>query len=170
LGLPLKFTPVKTWVDLIFRIQENKKRFGEEVIYFGDLEQFLNHPFVQSGSDKNEQKQMSELEQNSKKYNRIVQRIDNLELSDRILSILKILSANWNEQWLMGIKNIRKANQIIFDTLSENHLFERAVVQHFDSSLIEIENIAQEGLPPMNIKSFGLLFKNHAFFRVSTLF
>jgi CRISPR/Cas system-associated exonuclease Cas4 (RecB family) len=163
LGLPLKFTPVKTWVDLIFRIQENKKRFGEEVIYFGDLEQFLNHPFVQSGSDKNEQKQMSELEQNSKKYNRIVQRIDNLELSDRILSILKILSANWNEQWLMGIKNIRKANQIIFDTLSENHLFERAVVQHFDSSLIEIENIAQEGLPPMNLKSFGLLFKNHAF-------
>lgn len=163
LGLPLKFTPVKTWVDLIFRIQENKKRFGEEVIYFGDLEQFLNHPFVQSGSDKNEQKQMSELEQNSKKYNRIVQRIDNLELSERILSILKILSANWNEQWLIGIKNIRKANQTIFDTLSENHLFERAVVQHFDSSLIEIENIAHEGLPPMNLKSFGLLFKNHAF-------
>ena len=56
LGLPLKFTPVKTWVDLIFRIQENKKRFGEEVIYFGDLEQFLNHPFVQSSSDKNEKK------------------------------------------------------------------------------------------------------------------
>jgi len=163
LGLPLKFTPVKTWVDLIFRIQENKKRFGEEVIYFGDLEQFLNHPFVQSSSDKNEQKQMSELEQNSKKYNRIVQRIDNLELSERILSILKILSANWNEQWLIGIKNIRKANQTIFDTLSENHLFERAVVQHFDSSLIEIENIALEGLPPMNLKSFGLLFKNHAF-------
>ena len=163
LGLPLKFTPVKTWVDLIFRIQENKKRFGEEVIYFGDLEQFLNHPFVQSSSDKNEQKQMSELEQNSKKYNRIVQRIDNLELSERILSILKILSAKWNEQWLIGIKNIRKANQTIFDTLSENHLFERAVVQHFDSSLIEIENIALEGLPPMNLKSFGLLFKNHAF-------
>jgi CRISPR/Cas system-associated exonuclease Cas4 (RecB family) len=163
LGLPLKFTPVKTWVDLIFRIQENKKRFGEEVIYFGDLEQFLNHPFVQSGSDKNEKKQMSELEQNSKKYNKIVQRIDNLELSERIVSLLNLISASWKDQWSVGIKNIRNANQAIFETLSDKHLFERAVVQHFDSSLIEIENISQEGLPAMNLKSFGLLFKNHAF-------
>ncbi|MFM7682626.1 MAG: hypothetical protein ACKO7P_07750, partial [Bacteroidota bacterium] len=163
LGLPLKFTPVKTWVDLIFRIQENKKRFGEDVIYFGDLEQFLNHPFVQSGADKNEIHQMSELEQNSKKYNRIVQRIDNLELSERILSLLKIISTPWNEQWSQAIKHIRTANQTIFQTLSDLHLFERAVVQHFDSSLIEIENISQEGLPPMNLKSFGLLVKNHAF-------
>jgi CRISPR/Cas system-associated exonuclease Cas4 (RecB family) len=163
LGLPLKFTPVKTWIDLIFRIQENKKRFGEEVIYFGDLEQFLNHPFVQSSSDKNEKKQMSELEQNSKKYNRIVQRIDNLELSERIVSLLNLISASWSDQWSLGIKNIRNANQAIFETLSDKHLFERAVVQHFDSSLIEIENISHEGLPPMNLKSFGLLFKNHAF-------
>jgi ATP-dependent helicase/nuclease subunit B len=163
LGLPLKFTPVKTWVDLIFRIQENKKRFGEDVIYFGDLEQFLNHPFVQSGADKNEIHQMSELEQNSKKYNRIVQRIDKLELSERILSLLKLISSSWNGNWEMAIYTIRKANQEIFETLSDLHLFERAVVQHFDSSLIEIENISLEGLPPMNLKSFGLLFKNHAF-------
>ena len=163
LGLPLKFTPVKTWIDLIFRIQENKKRFGEDVIYFGDLEQFLNHPFVQSGSDKEEIHQMSELEQNSKKYNRIVQRIDNLELSDRILSLLKLIAGPWNEQWSQAIKHIRTANQTIFQTLSDLHLFERAVVQNFDSSLIEIENISLEGLPPMNLKSFGLLFKNHAF-------
>lgn len=163
LGLPLKFTPVKTWIDLIFRIQENKKRFGEDVIYFGDLEQFLNHPFVQSGSDKEEIHQMSELEQNSKKYNRIVQRIDNLELSERILSLLKLIAAPWNEQWSQAIKHIRTANQTIFQTLSDLHLFERAVVQNFDSSLIEIENISLEGLPPMNLKSFGLLFKNHAF-------
>lgn len=163
LGLPLKFTPVKTWVDLIFRIQENKKRFGEDVIYFGDLEQFLNHPFVQSGADKDELNQISELEQNSKKYNRIVQRIANLELSERILSLLKLISSSWNEQWTIGIKNIRTTNQLIFETLSEKHLFERAVIQYFDSSLVEIENISQEGLPKMNLKSFGLLFKNQAF-------
>jgi exonuclease V gamma subunit len=44
-------------------------------------------------------------------------------------------------------------------------LFERAVVQSFDTSLIELENIATEGLPDMGLKSFGLVFKNHAYTR-----
>jgi CRISPR/Cas system-associated exonuclease Cas4 (RecB family) len=165
LGLPLKSTPAKSWVELLFRVQENKKRFGENVIYFNDLQQFMNHPFVQAGSDSTEKEQMATLEQYSKKYNRIVQKIENLELSARLLSLLRLVCTNWKGEWLNSIKIIRSLNQELYSSLSSDHLFERAVVQSFDTSLIELENIATEGLPDMGLKSFGLVFKNHAYTR-----
>lgn len=163
LGLPLKSTPAKTWVELVFKIQENKKRFGENVIYFNDLQQFLNHPFVQAGADQEEKNQMSELEQNSKKFNRIIQKIETLPLSKRLMEILQNVCKNWDNDWSKSIQLTRVVNQLLFESFSSSHLFERAVVENFDSSLIELENISSEGLPEMNLKSFGLLFKNHAF-------
>jgi RecB family exonuclease len=163
LGLPLKNTPAKTWLDLLFKIQENKKRFGESVIYFNDLQQFMNHPFIQVGASVEEQTQMSELEQISKKFNRIVQKIENLPLSNRLIAVLNKICLNWENNWLNAIQVVREINQLVYKSIPTSSLFERAVIQNFDSSLIEIENIALEGFPSMNLKSFALLFKNHAF-------
>jgi len=163
LGLPLKNTPAKTWVDLIFRIQENKMRFGENVIYFNDLQQFYNHSFVQAIINESEKEQISEWEQNAKKYNWIVQRIDHIQISERLHFLIQKLSQNWNSEWHRAIVNIRFLNEQIFSFLDSKHLFERAVIQNFDSSLIELENITQENFPNMGLKSFGVLFKNHAF-------
>jgi len=163
LGLPLKNTPAKTWVDLTFRIQENKTRFGQNVIYFNDLQQFFNHPFIQAITNEDEKNQISEWEQNAKKFNWIVQRIDHIQISERLLLIVQNLCKNWNNDWNSAIKNIRSLNEQIFSLLDAKHLFERAVIQNFDSSLIEIENITQENFPKMELKSFGILFKNHAF-------
>lgn len=163
LGLPLKNTPSKTWVDLLFRIQENKSRFGENVIYFNDLQQFFNHPFIQAISSDSEKNQISEWEQKAKKLNWIVQRLDRIEISEKLGSIIKKLAENWNNDWHFAIGNIRKLNGQIFSLMNSNYLFERAVVQNFDVSLIELENITQEQFPNMGLKSFGVLFKNHAF-------
>ena len=165
LGLPLKSTPAKSWVELLFRIQENKIRFGEKVIYFNDLQQFMNHPFVQAGSSSAEKEQMAVLEQQSKKFNRIVQKIENVELSSRLQSLLSMVCQDWKKNWLFAIQTIRMVNQDLFTSFPSDQLFERAVVQSFDSSLIELENIASEGLPEMGLKSFGLVFKNHAYTR-----
>lgn len=165
LGLPLKSTPAKSWVELLFRIQENKIRFGEKVIYFNDLQQFMNHPFVQAGSSSAEKEQMAVLEQQSKKFNRIVQKIENVELSSRLQSLLSLVCLDWKKNWLFAIQTIRMVNQELFTSFPSDQLFERAVVQSFDSSLIELENIASEGLPEMGLKSFGLVFKNHAYTR-----
>ncbi|MBI1836355.1 MAG: hypothetical protein HYR91_03720 [Flavobacteriia bacterium] len=46
LGLPLKNTSLRSWVDLIFSIQENKRRFKSEGMYFQDLQKVWNHPFI----------------------------------------------------------------------------------------------------------------------------
>jgi CRISPR/Cas system-associated exonuclease Cas4 (RecB family) len=165
LGLPLKSTPAKSWVELLFRIQENKKRFGEKVIYFNDLQQFMNHPFIQTSSDSIEKEQLATLEYQSKKFNRIVQKIENLELSSRIHSLLKLACKEWKMDWLFAVNTIRELNQAIYASLSPDYLFERAVVQSFDSSLIELENIAAEGFPEMGLKSFALVFKNHSYTR-----
>jgi ATP-dependent helicase/nuclease subunit B len=163
LGLPLKNTPAKTWVDLLFRIQENKSRFGENVIYFNDLQQFFNHPFIQAITSESEKDQISEWEEKAKKFNWIVQRLDHIEISEKLGSIIQKLSKNWNNDWHLAIGNIRKLNEQIFSLLNASNLFERAVVQNFDVSLIELENITQEKFPNMGLKSFGVLFKNHAF-------
>jgi CRISPR/Cas system-associated exonuclease Cas4 (RecB family) len=165
LGLPLKSTPAKSWVELLFRIQENKKRFGDKVIYFNDLQQFMNHPFIQISSDVTEKEQLATLEYQSKKFNRIVQKIENLELSSRIHSLLELVCKEWKMDWLFAINTIRELNQALYASFSPDHLFERAVVQSFDSSLIELENIASEGFPELGLKSFALIFKNHAYTR-----
>jgi CRISPR/Cas system-associated exonuclease Cas4 (RecB family) len=105
------------------------------------------------------------LEYQSKKFNRIVQKIENLEISSRIHSLLDLVCKEWKMDWLIAVNTIRELNQALYASFSPDHLFERAVVQSFDSSLIELENIASEGFPEMGLKSFALVFKNHAYTR-----
>lgn len=161
LGLPLSQTPIKSWVELIFDIQENKNRFKTEAFYFKDLQRSINNVLILSGLDENEKYQLVKLEQETIRKNKIFQRVDSLQIGQKAGSLLKELTINWKNDWKLAMTQIRKLNSILLDSFHSNSEFERNIVLIFDDALLEFQRIIEEGIPDMNLRSFKSLFYQH---------
>jgi RecB family exonuclease len=161
LGLPLRNSALRTWVDLIFSIQENKARFKTKSIYFQDLQRFWNHPFTVAILDEQEKQTIIGLELQIIERNTIFLNPDKLITGSTSAAILPLLTTDWNGDWLKGLKTIRQMNQSLFKNMGSEDAFEKAVVEAFDRALQELENILSEGIPDMSIKSFRHLFQQH---------
>ena len=161
LGLPIRNTAVRTWVDLIFSIQENKIRFKTKAIYFNDLQNFWNHPFLLGIINEEEKKHLIDVEQNIIRQNKIFLSPQSLELGELSKKILLLLTSNWRGDWKNAIIEIRKINTLIYAGLEKEAAFEKAVIECFDHSLVDYQNIIEEGIPEMSLKSFKNLFNQH---------
>ncbi len=161
LGLPLRNSALRTWVDLIFSIQENKVRFKTKSIYFQDLQRFWNHPFTVAILDEQEKQTIIGLELQIIERNTIFLNPDKLITGATSSALLPLLTTNWDGDWLKGLKTIRQMNQTLFKNMGNEDAFEKAVVEAFDQALQELENILSEGIPDMSIKSFRHLFQQH---------
>ncbi len=161
LGLPIRNTAIKTWVDLVFGIQENKTRFRTQSIYFQDLQAFWNHPLVQAVCSDDEKAAQLKLEHEIIERNRIFLNVDNIELEGIAKELLLLITTDWNGNWGNAMSIIRGMNQKLYSGLTETMAFERAMLQCFDGALQEMENLVNEGLPQMQLKSFRLLFQQH---------
>jgi len=165
LGLPIRSTALKPWVELLFSIQENKKRFNTKALYFNDLKDFGNHPFVLGIIDETEKKMLIEAEKNIIKYNKVFINPKNLKLGVKTKTLLLLLTESWSNSeshdWNKALSLIRKMNRFVYRNLEESFSFEKAVLEGFDHSLVDFENILSEGTPAMNLKSFEHLFKQH---------
>lgn len=166
LGLPIKNTALKTWTELIFSIQENKQRFKTNSVYHNDLKDFGNHPFVLAVLDNKEKKMLIDTEKAIIRYNKIFINADNLEIGEKSKELFSLLVEPWKDvngawNWELAIRNVRKMNRIIYRSLKKEFAFEKAIIEGFDKSLIEFENLILEGLPAMNLNSFEQLFGQH---------
>ena len=161
LGLPLSQTPIKSWVELIFDIQENKIRFKTEAFYFKDLQRSINNVLILSSLDAKEKNQLVKLEQETIRKNKIFQRVDSLNIGQKAEIMLQSLSINWKNDWKLAMTQIRKLNNILLESLSKNAEFERNIVLIFDDALLEFQRIIEEGIPEMNLRSFKSLFYQH---------
>jgi len=166
LGLPIRNTSLKTWVELIFSIQQNKKRFKTESLYFSDLQDFGNHPFVLGIINNDEKKMLIQAEKQIVKYNRIFVNPKNLKIGTQTRQLLDTICENWktntvDSSWEKAMTNVRALNQLVYMNLQDEFSFEKAVIEAFDKSLVDFENIISEGLPPMDMKSFEHLFNQH---------
>ena len=161
LGLPIRNTAVKTWVDLLFSIQENKSRFKTNAIYFNDLQSFWNHPFVLAVLDKEEKDLLLEAERTIIARNSIFVNVNNMQVGVKTAELLALITEPWNNIWLNGLKIIRSLSTQLYKGLQEEFAFEKAMLEAFDHSLVEFENILVEGIPDMSLKSFRQLFNMH---------
>lgn len=160
LGLPIRNTSMKTWVDLIFSIQENKGRFSTESIYYRDLQSFFRHPFILSILSEDELKKINDIERSIVIQNRIFLRPDSLETDDFLQEIISTLFARWTD-WHEAVQNIRSLNKTIYRLLKKEHAFEKALLEAFDKSLVDLQAIMNEGFPKMKLSSFKQLFNSH---------
>lgn len=161
LGLPLRNTALRTWVDLIFSIQENKTRFKSEAIYIHDLQRFWNHPFINTLLSNQDKASITVLELKLVERNSIFQTVSKLSIGNLHDKLISLLTKNWQNNWLSGVKLIREMNNLLYSNFSDTDAFEKAILQGFDKSLLDFENIIQEGIPEMSLKSFKHLFQQH---------
>ena len=161
LGLPLSQTPIKSWVELIFDIQENKIRFKTDAFYFKDLQRSINNVLILAALDEKEKNQLIKLEQETIRKNKIFQRVDSLQIGVKANSVIQSLSTNWKNDWKIAMNQIRKLNSILLDSFKDTSEFERNILLIFDDSLLEFQRIIEEGIPEMNLRSFKSLFYQH---------
>ena len=161
LGLPLNQTPIKSWLEIIFDIQENKNRFKTKAIYYKDLQRIINHVLFNSWLSEFEQKQFTAIEQDTIRYNKVFQNLSSLKINEEIRGFLSCLLDDWEKDWNRAISSIRKINALILSKLPLQNDFERNIVFVFDQSLLEFQSIVSEGLPDLSLRTFKLLFNQH---------
>lgn len=161
LGLPLQQTPVKSWVDLLFTIQENKKRFRTKALYFKDFQRILNHVFCLASLPDEEKKQLSSIEQDSIRKNKVFQLVDRLNLPPKAKELFELVTEDWNEDWHTALEKIRRLNVLFVDSFDQIHEFERTTIQVFDQAMRGFESLLKEGIPNMEMRSFKLLLNQH---------
>lgn len=161
LGLPIRNSALRTWVDLIFSLQENRKRFKTASCYFQDFQNFGNHPFLLAVIDDTEKQRLIEEEKQIVKYNRIFFNPGKLKLGDKTTELLNLLTEDWEGDWKKATQIVRSMSKLIFRNLDNTYAFEKAIIQAFDRALVDFENIVGEGLPEMNLRSFKQLFNQH---------
>ena len=161
LGLPIRNTSVKTWVEILFSIQENKRRFKTQAVYFNDLQNLWSHPFVLASLSQEEKETLLNVEEEIVRYNRIFINASKVQIGENAKRILAEVTVDWEDDWVKATQLIRRLNRMIYKNLDEEFAFERAVLECFDQALIEFENLVIEGIPSMKIKSFKLLFNQH---------
>lgn len=161
LGLPITQTAIKSWVDILFQIQENKMKFNTESIYFYDFQRLINHSLTIGCLTMKEVYILGEIEHDSIKKNRIFHSKDTVKKTPLISEFIDLVYENWAGDWQKAIHNIRALNSVIIKNISQQNPFERSLMEVFDESLIEFQNIIQEGIPKMSQKSFKLFFDQH---------
>ncbi len=161
LGMPLRNTSLKTWVDLLFSIQENKKRFSTESMYIHDIQKLWNHPFWNAILNEREKKQMEFLERDFIKNNTLFKRPDGLSIGAIPDKIVTAIATAWKHDWRVAMNQIRCLNTLIFEQLKPTDEFEIAIIQGFDRALVDFQNLVEEGLPSMSLNSFKHLFLQH---------
>lgn len=158
LGMPMKGTAVKNWVDILFQSQEILLRFNNHsAIYHETIKRIFKHPFFTSSLQEKDQINIQNLEDEIVKKNWIFVAKKHLHLNDSLKQFIDLITSKWNN-WLEALIKIRELNQLIYSNLKIKYQFEKALVQSFDNALIDFENVCKEGLPEMSLKSFQHLF------------
>ena len=161
LGLPMRSTAIRTWIELLFNIQENKQRFRTNALYFQDLQKLWNHPFLTAILNDKERSKVIELELEAIQRNRIFRNEENIKVSEKLDQILHIVAQPWEGNWVKALELIRKTISLIAQNLPENDEFNQALAEGFDGAIIDFQNIVNEGLPEMNLRSFRSLMQQH---------
>lgn len=160
-GLPLRQTSLRSWVDLIFRLQESFLRRGNSSIYYRDFIQFAHHPFILGVLSAEEKKEIQDIESRIINHNWHFLDRKKLDLSERLSELNKLIFEPWKNDWLRGIQVIQLLNEKLDLWLEEKNELERAIVRRFSHATIVLQNIMATQSPLMSISSFRNLFNGN---------
>ncbi len=163
LGLPLKNTAIRSWVDLLFSVQEHHRHFQTQAVYHKDFIRFIKHPFIVSISSLADKDTFQKIERHILENNWLFISLKKLNLSP----LLDKIATQFFEKWsLQNATNtlaiIRSINRLIFDQIDpEKDTIEKAILFHFDNALRQLDNIFEEFQPSLNLGTFKKLFNQH---------
>lgn len=161
LGMPLKSSAVKNWVDIIFQIQEHYVRFQTTAVYHIDVKRLLAHPFILSLASATDKDQIQRIEAEILQYNKLFVNAQKWNLTPELKRVLSVCFEPWEGNWNKGIHQIRDLNQLIYQSINKEAVFEKALIYHFDQAIVDFQTIIKEGFPEMRMRSFKSMFTQH---------
>ncbi|MCX8486545.1 MAG: hypothetical protein ORN53_05115, partial [Crocinitomicaceae bacterium] len=130
-------------------------------MYFKDFQRILNHVFCLASLPDEEKKQLSAIEQDSIRKNKVFQLLDRMNLPPKEKELFELVTEDWNENWHTALDKIRRLNVLFVDSFAPLHEFERTAIQVFDQARRGFESLLKEGIPDMEMRSFKLLLNQH---------
>lgn len=161
LGLPLRATALRLWVDLLFRIQESMSRRKRTAVYHKDVNQYLHHPFIQGMLNFEEQQAVQEIESDIVTKNRLFVSIDRLNFSPQFEQLNTFLFTPWENDWNAAVRAIQQLNTLLDNRLMEKNMLEKAVIRSFSAALTGLQNVLSGNIPDMHLGTFKNLFNQH---------
>lgn len=162
LGLPLKHTAIRSWVDLLFTVQEHFAQFKTKTIYHKDFIKFIKHPFIIGVCSNEDLKALAKIEQTILEKNWLFIYPKELKISETLLHIVNEFFSAWQQSPLVATEKIRSMNAFLYKHINANEkAIESAILYHFDQSLIKLENILEEFKPDLKLNTFKSLFNQH---------
>lgn len=162
MGLQLRDTSIKLWVDLLFSIQENFQRFKTKSMYHKDLFKLWQHPFYQIFVTDEISMSQRLIEKRIVQKNRVFLNVENLDIKHPILEkMIALLATPWNNDFRKALSVLRSLNQLIFGSFGEENDFEKAILKSFEKAVMSFQNMVKDELPEMGIRTFKQLFQQH---------
>jgi len=161
LGLPLEQTPIRTWIDLCFQLQENHQKFRTKALYYKDFQRFCHHAFITLAFNQKELHALAKVEKHTVQFNRVFQRVDQLQLPNKLQELLELLNADWQADWQQGLTQLRKINSFLLLHIPEENDFERTALLSFETCCRQFELLFDDAFPEMALSSFKKLFYQH---------
>jgi hypothetical protein len=160
-GLPLKQTALRSWVELLFNLQESIIRKGNAVIYHRDFTQLIHHPFVLGLLPDNDRKQLYTLENKLIAAKKFYFKRDNLSANETFTKIINALFTPWESNWNLALQQIQLLNELFDQQLRAEHELERAIIQRFSHSIVPFQNtLSKQKAPSMSLQTFKLLLNS----------
>ncbi|MCC5924263.1 MAG: PD-(D/E)XK nuclease family protein [Crocinitomicaceae bacterium] len=162
LGLPLKYTPLKTWLEILFHTQEGYEQFKKSSVYYKHFLKLIKHPFLVNYLTPHDTNVLKELENKILEQNWVFVYWQQLELSDRLTSLFQYIFTPWRNNWTLALQNMRKLNEQLFNAYTDKvQEIEKAIIYQFDQSLIPMETLIASYQPDISLRTFKQLFHQH---------
>lgn len=156
LGLPLKLTAIRPWIELVFEFQRNFDYFKTDALYHKTLTAFFRHPFTDLILSDSDRLLIQKEEAAIIKYNKIFTKPDFSSFSSDMQRCTNLLLIPWAGDYKAAISKILRLNQFIFDCLdSKENVVERSACYHFNEVMQDLAKVFdQDGLPSMTLRTF----------------
>lgn len=162
LGLPLKSTALRSWTDILFRIQESYQHIKPGTIYHKDFIRFIKHPFIQAAMSIEDKVYAQDMEREILRRNWVFIYQSKLSFSHHVTAIIAVVFQKWTTDYLNVTQLIRKINQQLHDQLQEErYTLENAALFHFDAAIAKLEQVLAEYPVQISLKTYKTVFNQH---------
>lgn len=159
LGLPLQQTVLKSWIELIFRIQESFIRRKSGIVHYKDFIQFIHHPFTEQAISPEERHELNVFEQKMVNRNWQIVFLDKLPKGKHIDQLYEGLFLPWNNDWNIALNQMQSLNFFLDAHLPETANLEQAIVRKFGEAVQEVIGLFETEIPTFSLATFKQLFQ-----------
>lgn len=159
LGLSLDNSILKTWIELIFKIQKGLQT--NKSAYHKDLFEICYHPLIEVILTESEKQELVLFELAIKTKNLIYVNPLKISVPEKLKPIIELIYTDWKNDWASATRLIRQVNLLIYQILESENEYEKALLETFDKSIIDLQNCLSEEFPVMSLSTFKIIFTQH---------